>query len=834
MPMRALRLTVRNLLRTPLFSLTAVLSLALGIGATTAIFSMMDQVMLRLLPVPNPGELVFLYHPGPVQGSQTTSEPGGPAFSYPMFREMQAEQTPFTGLAGAFSVLASASFNNAAQNGQALLVSGNYFEVLGVGPAIGRVFDENDDRQPGAHPLVVLSYAYWASRFGGDPSVLNRTLVVNGRGMTIVGVARKGFVSEMPGTTPDFFVPIMMKREMTPDRDGLKDRRDYWVTLFGRLKPGTTIEQATAAINATYRGQLQQDIALLTNPNADFRSRFAAKKIVLKSGSYGRGQLRENGRKPLQLLLAMTLLVLLIACANVANLQLARALAQTREMAVRLALGASRRRLLGHLLLESLVLGAAGGALGLGVAHWTLRGILATLPPRTVGPNVLNASLDGRVLVFAIALALVTSVVFGLYPAWQASRAQLTLALRDQSGQTTAGRSTGVFRKGLVTLQTAISLLLLISAGLFGKTLLNLSRIDLGVRVDHLLMFSLTPRLNGYDDARSLQLFERLVERLAAMPGVISATGSRVPAIAGSSSSTNLTVEGYKPASDNDTQSSLNEIAPAYFRTFGVPLVAGREFTSADRAGAPKVAIVNETFVKHFLGTRNPLGVGVLRGTDPHPVFDTVIVGVVKDAKYNSMKEPPPPVYYTPLAQNPRQRLMYFYVRTATDPLQAAGAIRAAVAELDTNLPVLNLKTMQAQIDSNVANERLLSYLTGTFAALATLLAAIGLYGVLAFNVARRTREIGIRMALGAGISQVRRLVVRDVVVIIAIGMAAGLGAAAVAGRLVQSVLFNTAPADPAVYAGAALVLALIAIAAAYVPVRRATGVDPMIALRYE
>jgi predicted permease len=331
-----------------------------------------------------------------------------------------------------------------------------------------------------------------------------------------------------------------------------------------------------------------------------------------------------------------------------------------------------------------------------------------------------------------------------------------------------------------------------------------------------------------------LQLFEGLVERLAGMPGVVSASGSRVPVIAGSSSSTNLTVEGFKPASDADTQSSLNDVAPGYFRTLGVPLVAGREFTAADRAGAPKVAIVNEAFVKHFVGTRNPLGVGVYRGSGTNVVFDTTIVGVVKDTKYSNMKEPAPPVYYTPLAQNPRQRVMFFYVRTASEPLQAASAIRAAVAELDPNLPVLNMKTMQGQIDTNVANERLLSYLTGTFAALATLLAAIGLYGVLAFNVARRTREIGIRMALGAGVSQVRRLVVADVVWIILIGTAAGLGAAAFAGQLIRSVLFNTAPADPVVYAGGAAVLALIAIAAAYVPVRRATAVDPMIALRYE
>jgi len=834
MLMRAVRLTVRNLVRTPLFTVTAIVSLSLGIGATTAIFSMMDQVLLRMLPVPNPGELVFLYHPGPVQGSQTTSEPGGPAFSYPMFRELQAQQTVLTGLAGAFPSVASASFNNVAQNGQAMLVSGNYFQVLGVTAAVGRVFDENDDREPGAHPLVVLSHAYWLSRFGGDPSVLNRTLIVNGRGMTIVGVARRGFASEMPGTTPDFFVPITMKRDMTPDRDGLKDRRDYWVTLFGRLKPGTSIELAAASMNALYGAQLQQDIALLAKPTADFRARFMAKKIVLKPGHYGRGQMRENGRRPLQLLLAMTVLVLLIACANVANLQLGRALAQTREMAVRLALGASRRRLLGQRLLESLVLGAAGGALGLVVAQWTLRGILATLPPRTVGPGVLSASLDARVLAFALLLALATSVIFGLYPALQASRAELTQALRDQSGQTTAGRSTGLFRKGLVTLQTAISLLLLVSAGLFGKTLLNLSRIDLGIRVDHLLTFSLTPRLNGYDDARSLQLLERLVERLGTLPGVTSATAARIPAIAGGSSSTNLTVEGFTPADDAATQSSLNDVAPGYFRTLGVALVTGREFAASDRVGAPKVAIVNEAFVKHFLGSRNPLGVMVARGTGNDVKPDTVIVGVVKDAKYNSIKEPPPPVYYTPIAQTVRQRQMTFYVRTGTDPLQAAGAIRAAVADLDPNLPVLNMRTLQAQIDANVANERLLSYLTGTFAALATLLAAIGLYGVLAFNVARRTREIGIRIALGAGVSQVRRLVLVDIAWIIAVGTAIGLAAAAAAAQLVRSVLFNTAPGDPVVYAGAAGVLAAIAVAAAYVPVRRATGVDPMIALRYE
>ena len=832
--MREIRLTVRSLVRTPLYTLTAVVSLALGIGATTAIFSMMDRVLLRTLPVKDPGQLVFLYHPGPLSGSVSTSEGGGPAFSYPMFREMQVQQAAFTGLAGAYPTTASAAYNNAAANARALLVSGNYFQVLGVGAAMGRVFDDNDDREPGGHPLVVLTHAYWTSRFGADPGLLNQTMVVNGRGMTVVGVTQKGFGGEMPGTIPDLFVPISMKKEMTPDWDGLKDRKDYWVTLFGRLKPGETIERAQTAINITYQPQLQQDIALLTNTSEDTLKKWRTKKVVLKPGDYGRGQLREQGRKPLLLLLAMTFLVLLIACANVANLQLTRALARTRETAVRLALGASRRQLSGQLLLEACIVAIAGATVGLAVAYWTLRGILAALPPRTLGPGVVTATLDARMLLFALALAAATSLIFGLYPALQASKAQLTVALRDQSGQTTARRSTGFFRKGLVTLQTAVSLLLLISAGLFGKTLVNLTRVNLGIRTDHLMTFSLTPKLNGYSEERTRQLYHDLRERLAALPGVTSATGARVPAIANSSSSGNMTVEGFTPKGDGDEDSHFNEVGPDYFRTLGIPLIAGREFTDSDRLGAPKVAVVNEAFVRHFIGTRNPIGVQVMRGNDSKIKYDTMIVGVVRDALYSNMREPPVPVYYSASAQATRQRNMYFYARTATDPVQSAGAIRGAVASFDPNLPVIGLRSMQEQIDANVATERLLSILTGTFAGLATLLAAVGLYGVLAFNVARRTREIGIRMALGAGAAQVRRLVVREVLVIVGIGAVVGLGAAWFAGALVQSVLFGTQPADPWIFASAAAVLAVIALAAAYVPARRATGVDPMIALRYE
>jgi predicted permease len=824
--------TIRGLVRTPLFSVTAILSLALGIGATTAIFSMLDHVLFRKLPVANPHELVFLYHPGPLQGSISTDEPGSPSFSYPMFREMQARQTPFSGLAGAREVGASLSYRNGALMGTLHLVSGNYFQVLGVTPAIGRVFDENDDRALGGHPVLVLSHRYWVSRFGSNPAVLNQPMIVNGHAMTIVGVARNGFTSEKPGSSPDVFVPITMKREMTPEWDGI-DRKDYWVTLFGRLKPGVTLERAATAINVTYREQLRQDIALLSRPSPDFLQKFEAKKIVLKPGDYGRGQLREQGRRPLFLLLSMTLLVLLIACANVANLQLTRAVARTRETAVRLALGASRGQLLRQLLLESCTIAAFGAIAGLLVAYWLLRGILVELSPDVLGKGVMSAGIDPRMLLFALGLGVGTGVLFGLYPALHASRAQLTAALRDQNAQTTAARSTGLFRKGLVTLQAAVSILLLISAGLLAKTFLNLSHIDLGLRTDHLMVFSIDPKLNGYTDQRVAALYDRILERLSAMPGVATAAAARVATVTGAASSGNMTVEGFTPRGDDDADSSLNEIAPGYFRTLGVPLVAGREFTDSDRAGSPKVAIVNEAFVKHFIGTRDPLGVRAYRGGG-NVKLDTTIVGVVKDVRYSSMREPAPPVYYTPLRQSARQRAMTFYVRTLIAPEQTAGSIRALVASIDPDLPLRYIRTMGEQIDTNVSDERLLSMLTGGFAVLATLLAAIGLYGVLAFNVARRTREIGIRMALGADAAKVRRLVVREVVLIIGTGLAIGIGAAAAAGRLIESVLFNTRPLDPVIFLAAAGLLGTIALAAAYVPARRATGVDPMVALRYE
>jgi predicted permease len=829
--MPSLRVTLRGLAHTPLFTIVGVLSLALGIGANTAIFSLLDQILLRKLPVKNPEELVFLYSPGQVQGSVSSDEPDGPSFTYPVFRELQKAPGPFAGLAGARNRSVSLAYNRQASHGTARLVSGNYFDVLGVRAASGRLFTEADDRNPGGHPLAILDHGYWTSRFGNDPGVLNQTLIVNGYPMTIIGVAQKGFTSERMGSPPDLYVPISMWKEITPEAGSLEDRRNYWVTLLARLKPGVTQAQAEAAINVPYHAQVEQDVQLLRQPNPNFLQRFRARKIILKPGQNGRGNLRDEGRQPIYLLMGITAMVLLIACANVANLQLARSAARTREVAIRLSMGASRLRLIQQLLGESCVVAVAGGVLGLFAAKWTLRAIIVSIPPATGVPGSLSADLDGRVLLFSLALSIATGLLFGLFPALQASRPNVVSELKNQTGQLSSSGSANVFRKTLVTAQMGIALLLLISAGLLAETLVNLERINLGIRVDHLMSFSLLPKLNRYTDQSVANFYEQLTDRLAAIPGVQMVSAARMPAIAGSSSGTNITVEGFTPTTEDSAQSNFNIIGAGFFRTLGTPVLLGREFTRSDNAAAPKVAMVNEAFVKRFLPNQNPIGRHIGQGTSKPEIQ---IVGVVKDAKYADMREPPPAVFYTPLPQTTRWNTLFFYLRTAVDPEQTAMSIRREVAVLDANLPIRELKTMQAQIDENMFVERILSTLTGIFAGLATVLAAIGLYGVLAFNVMRRTREIGIRMALGAGAGQVRRLVLREVGMMLAIGTVAGVTLAVVAGKFLQTFLFGMKASDPIVIAAAAALLWAIAVAAAYLPARKATRVDPMVALRYE
>lgn len=832
--MHELRLTLRALARQPAYTVSAVLSLALGIGANTAIFSLLDQALLRPLPVRNPEELVFLYQPGPLDGSSSSDEQGGPSFSYPFFRGLQQQQAAFTGLAGARRLEANLAYGGEASPGTAHRVSGNYFDVLGVGAALGRPLGPEDDRIAGAHPVAVLSHRYWTARWGADPGMLNRTILVNGQPLTIVGVAAKGFDGERRGATVDVFVPITMNRELMPDWNGFDDRRDHWATLVGRLKPGLTLDAAATILNVAYRAQLEEDLATRRGPRGEeYRRAYRAKRIVLRPGQWGRGGLRERAGPPLLLLMAMTMLVLLMACANVTSLQLARGTARAHEVAVRLALGASRLRLMRHLLRESFVLAGAAAAVGLLIAYGIVRGLLAALPGGT--STVLTAGLDGRVLLFCLALAVAATVLFGLYPSVQASRPDLVGSLKTHGGETSPASAAGLFRRSLVTLQVAVSLLLLVCAGLLARSFVGLTRIDLGIRTDRLLTFSIDPKLSRYTDARALALYDEVTSRLAALPGGALVSASRVPAIAGNTSSGNITVEGFTPPDEDASDTSFNVVGPDYFRTMGIPLVAGREFTGRDDASAPKVAVVNETFVRQFLAGREPLGRRFGWGVGNRVKPDIEIVGIARDSKYSSMREAPPAVYYVPYRQATQQSGLQFYVRTTTgDPQALAPAVRSTVAAVDPSVPVRDLKTMRRQIEDNVRADRLLSVFTACFAGLASLLGAIGLYGVLAYDVARRTREIGVRVALGAQAAQVRRLVFRQTALVLAVGTAAGLAAAAGAGKLLQAVLFGTVPWDPLVYGSALTLVVLMALVAAYVPARRASSVDPMVALRNE
>ena len=831
--MANLKVALRTLFKTPFVTAVAVLSLALGIGANAAIFSLFNQMLLRPLPVPEPHRLVNLAGSFPNPGSQSCSMAGNcdVVFSYPMFRDLEKAQTVFTGIAAHRGFGANLSFRKQTLNARAIFVSGSYFPVLELKPALGRLFGSSDDLGVGASPLAVLAYSYWETRLASDATVIGQPIVINGQPFTIIGVAPKGFEGTTLGERPSVYVPISMRGALEPGFNGFDRRTWYWVYLFARLKPGVPMAQAKRGIDAIYRPIINDVEAKQQQGLSDkTMERFRAKVVGVSDGARGQSSLHEQVRTPLYLLIGITGIVLIIACANIANLLLARAANRSMEMAVRLSLGASRGQLLTQLLTESCVLAVLGGIVSLLVARWTLAGLGAMLPPDSLGG--VKFVVDPTVVAFAAGLSILTGVLFGLFPALHATRADLVTTLRSNSGKHSSTRGAVQFRSSLVTAQIALSMALLIGAGLFVRSLLNVSRANLGLSIENVVTFSVSPERNGYTREQSRQFFQRAEESLGAIPGVTGVTETMVGLLAGNSWGNDVEVDGWKSGPDIDSNSRFNEVGAGYFKTLGVPVLSGREFTPSDRLGSPKVAIVNEAFAKKFKLGRD--AVGKHMAESGAKINDIEIVGLVKDAKYNNVKDEIPPVYFRPWAQDSTTGFLNFYVRTAMEPRQIMRTIPAVIAQLDPNLPVEDLKTLPRQVQENVYLDRVISTLSASFAALATLLAAIGLYGVLAFNVARRTREIGIRIALGAGVSQVRRLVLVDIAWIIAVGTAIGLAAAAAAAQLVRSVLFNTAPGDPVVYAGAAGVLAAIAVAAAYVPVRRATGVDPMIALRYE
>jgi predicted permease len=828
-----LKFALRTLFRTPVVTLIATLSLALGIGANAAIFSLFNQMLLRPLPVQEPDLLVNLAAPGPKPGSQSCNQAGDceAVFSYPMFRDLQRVQTVFTGIAAHRMFGANLAARGQTLNGEGMLVSGSYFPILGLQPALGRLLNEQDDPAPGQSHVAVLSFAYWETRFGLDPGVLNQPLIVNGQAMTIVGVAPRGFVGTTLGGTPKIFVPITMRGLMQPTFKGFDNRRSYWAYLFARLKPGTSIEQARAALNGQYHAIVKDvEAPLQKGMSEQTMARFKAKPILVEEGNRGQSSVSVEAKDPLMLLLGVTAFVLIIACANVANLLLARAAARGSEMAVRLSIGAGRGQLIAQLLTESCLLALFGGVAGLAVARWTLHLIGSLLPAQAAAS--LDFQLDTTVLIFAAALTLGTGLLFGLFPALHSTRHDLISSLKGQAGQPSGARSAARFRTALATSQIALSMALLIAAGLFIKSLINVSRVDLGIKVDNVITFGISPQLNGYPPERARQLFERVEDEMGALPGVIGVTGSMVPLLGGSNWGNDVAVEGYSAGPDTDMNSRYNEIAPGYFRTLGIPLLSGREFERSDGPGAPKVAIVNEAFAKKFNLGRNAVGKRI--GNRGDNKLDTEIVGLVQNAKYSQVKQVVPPLFFRPYRQDDELGFLTFYIRTSLDPEQFMSTIPKVITRLDPNLPVEDLRTMPQQVRENVFLDRMITVLSAAFASLATLLAAVGLYGVLAYTVAQRTREIGLRMALGAAPARVRGMVLRQVSLMTLVGGIVGLVAAIWLGRLAQSLLYELKGWDATVLSLSVVALAFVALVAGFFPAHRASQVDPMRALRYE
>jgi predicted permease len=825
-----IRFAFRTLKKSPVFVVVAVLSLALGIGANAAIFTLVDQLLLRMLPVKHPEQLVQLWGRGDYWGANN----GPNKLSYPMYADFRDHNKVFSGMFGRWGTPISVVRDGVPERADGEFVTGSYFQVLGVGAAIGRVFTLDDDRTPGAHPLAVISYRYWMSRFAGSPSVVGRKITVNGYPLTIIGVTQAGFEGTDPASSPDIRVPIMMKDVVAPGLIYYKldNRRGRWVSTYGRLKPGVSMEQARASLQPFFHQILNMEVTgpMFEHAPPEAKAGFLRMWMDLLPASKGQSGLREQFSKPLLVLMGIVGLVLLIACANVANPLIARAMARQKEIAVRLALGAGRGRIVSQLLVESLILSIAGGVSGLLVAMWMDRALLRFVPSSI---NLsLETSPDARILLFALGVSLVTGLAFGLIPALQSTRPQLAGTLKDQAGSITSG-TTVRLRKALVAAQVALSLLLLIGSGLFIHSLQNLKNLDPGFRAANLLTFSIDPTQSGYKGDRALAFYRQLQQSLDAIPGVQSSSLAVESLLTGDEWDYDIKIEGYKEKPREEIDAYMNFIAPDYFKTIDTPILLGRDFRPSDVQGAGKVCIVNEKFAKKYLGGTNAIGRHIAAG-DTTGKLDTEIVGIARDTKYESLRDEVPVEVYQPYQQMDFVMAMAVYVRTTQRAEQTFGAIRGLMSRMDPNIPIFEMKTLERQIDESLVTERLVASLSTAFGFLATLLAAIGLYGVLAYMVAQRTREIGVRVALGAGHRNVVWLVMREVLVLAGIGIGVGLPVAWGLARLVKSQLYGIAPNDWQTIALAVAGITAVAMVAGYMPARRAARIDPMRALRWE
>lgn len=827
-----LRYSLRAIRRSPLFASIAILSLALGIGANTAIFTLMDQLMLRQLPVKDAGQLVMLYQHGAHNGNNM----GDRMNAYPIYQDFQKKATALSQVLCRRLVSASVSVHDQTDRVDAEMVSGNYFTMLGVRPAAGRLFtSEMDDRVFMGHPVVTLSYDYWVNRFDRDPKVIGEKILVNNYPMTIIGVSAPGFVGLDPARAPQIRVPILMEPAVMPEWFWfhMDDRRSRWVQVFGRLKPGYTIDSAQASLQVLFHQirEYESTLPAAKDWSAFARQQFLRGTIQVQKAATGYSQLRNSFSTAMVVLMCMVGLVLLIACANVANLLIARAFARQKEIAVRLSSGASRGRLIRQLLVESMVLSFAGGAGGIGLAVALTRGLLALIPAEE-NPLLIQPYPDLRILSFTLALTVLTSLIFGLIPAMRASQPDLWSTLKDAAGSIATPGGSLYLRKGLVTAQVALSFLLLFGAGLFVRSLQNLKATNTGFHdPENLVTFQISPALNGYDASRTVHFYDQLLANLRAIPGVKAAGLASDSVLSGDEWDSTTSVEGHPAKDGEDMQAFMNAISPGYFETMGIPMLAGRDFDRRDIKDNSHVAIVNERFARHFFGGSSAIGRHIGRGSGPGTKLDIEIVGVAADSLYEGPREGVRRQVFIPNWGNGG---VAFYVRAGLGSRSLYGAVKQEVKKLDAAMPIYKLKTLGKQLDETLLTERLVALLSAGFGLLATLLAAIGLYGVMAFVVTRRTKEMGVRMALGANSSSVVWLVMREVLLLLVIGLAIGIPAAIGLGRFVAAQLYAIKANDPWIAAASMVMLIVVAGAAGFIPARRASRIDPILALRYE
>jgi predicted permease len=832
-----IRYSLRGLALRPVFAAVVVLTLAVGIGVNTAMFSIFEQVLLRPLPVREPGRLVNLSTPGRSADNATCNNVGDcySVFSYPMFRDLERLDGPFAGIAAHRYVEANVAYENQTYAGYAMLVSGSYFPLLGISPAFGRLLGPGDDAVEGEADAAVLSHAYWRNALGADPAVVGRTLVVNGKPLSIVGVAPEEFAGTSLGQPPQVYVPITFRWRDTAISPGAlpnhDNRRRRWAYLFARLAPGVSIEEAEAAINPAYRAIVNEvEAPLLTGFTEQQLTAFRAHTLKLEPGARGQSSVRVTARAPLTILLVATSLVLLIACVNVANLMLVRGSGRAGEIAVRASLGAGPERIVGLLIVEILLLATLAAVVSVPLAIAALRGMGALLP--SFAADTFDSGLNGTILAGTGSFALLAAVIFGLAPALKLVRTAPGQVLRTEGARSTGSKAATRFRAALTATQIGLSTTLLVLAGWFAQSLVNAMRVDVGMRTDSLVTFAVAPERNGYAPARAKDLFDALERELLSLSGVTAVASSVVPLLGNTNWNNNVAIEGVETEPGVDANVATHYVSPRFFATIGMPLLVGREFEDGDAADRPKVAVVNERFLEKFGLDRSVVGKRMSFGQGGP--LDMEIVGIARDAKYSEIKDPTPPQVFVPRAQSVPPSSLNFYVRSTVDAAALRAAVEQALGRLDPNLPLMDPRTMRQIIRENLFLDRFMSALAIGLAALATLLAALGLYGVLSYNVAQRTREIGLRLALGAAPERLRAMVLRQVAWIAAVGGAIGISAALSVGRAARALLFDISPLDPTVPLSALGMLGVVVVLAGYLPARRASRVDPVIALRSE